>query len=166
MKLLKVTNPNWLPAIAPRINEYAKHLKEINIQYDNLYSCLAQSIQMAHVQGLKYDVSEFWVVMYENKPKAFAHWMVRGLPYVGVAYMDGIYSWSKSSMAVEMLIDQFIEFGKQHRATIYQADVLNDKLFRLFKQYANKKGISWENTGLIQCVGKRMKNENIQKSKD
>jgi len=141
-------------------------LKHLDIQYETLYTCLAQAIQSAQIQQLEHDVSEFWVVLYENKPKAFAHWSVRPLPYTGAVYMDGIYSWSKSYKAVELLIDQFIEFGRQHRATVYQADVLNDKLFQLFKKYANKKGFSWENTGLIQCVGKRMKNENLQKSKD
>ena len=155
MKLVKITNPNWLTVIAPRINEYAKLLKQVDIQYENLYAYLAQSIQSAQLQQLEYDVSEFWVIMYENKPKAFAHWLRRPLPHIGKVYMDGIYNWSKSSKVVGMLIDQFIEFGKQHRATIYQADVLNEKLFRLFDKYANERGIDWQNSGLIHCIGKK-----------
>ena len=153
MKLLKVTNPNWLTLIAPRINDYAKHLKKLHIQYENLYAYLASSIQGAQLQNLKYDISEFWVVIYEDKPKAFAHWFKRPLPHMGKVYMDGIYSWSKSSNAVSLLIDQFIEFGKQHRSTIYEADCLNEKLYRLFRKYAGEKGYDWQNTGIIHSIG-------------
>lgn len=155
MKIHKVTNANWLTVIAPRINEYAKLLKQVDVQYENLYAYLAQSIQSAHLQQLEFDVSEFWVAMYEDTPSAFAHWVRRPLPHIGKVYMDGIYSWSKSPKAVGMLVDQFIEFGKQHRATIYQADVLNEKLFRLFRKYAGERGIDWQNSGLIHCIGKR-----------
>lgn len=160
MKLVKVTNPNWLTVIAPRINEYAKHLKKMDIQYENLYAYLAASIQSAQLQQLKYDLSEFWVAMYEGKPKAFAHWVKRPLPHIGKVYMDGIYSWSKSSNAVSMLIDQFIEYGKQHRATIYDAYCLNEKLFRLFKKYANEKGFDWRDAGGIHCIGVKKEAQN------
>jgi len=168
VELLKITNPNWLTVIAPRINDYAKHLKGLHIKYENLYSYIASSIQSAHLQNLEYDIYEFWVVLYEGEPKAFAAWLRRPLPHIGKVYLDGIYSWSKSSNAVNILLDQFIEFGKQHRSTVYEAGCLNDKLFRLFQKYANEKGYDWQNTGLIHCIGlkKEVKDEDLSKSKD
>ena len=154
MKLLKITNPNWLKLIAPRINDYAKYLKKLHIKYENLLSAFEVSIQNAHLQNtLEYDLAEFWVVLYEDKPTAFAHWYRKSLPHIGKVQMDAIYSWSKSPNAVSMLIDQFIEFGKQHRSTIYEADCLDEKLYRLFRKYANEKGIDWQDTGLVHCIG-------------
>jgi len=154
MELLKITNPNWLTVIAPRINDYAKYLKKIHIKYENLISAFEVSIQNAHLQhSLEYDLAEFYVVMNEGSPKAFAHWYRKSLPHIGKVQLDAIHSWSKSSRAVSMLIDQFIEFGKQHRSTIYEADCLDEKLFRLFRKYADEKGIDWQNTGLIHCIG-------------
>lgn len=159
MRLLKITNPNWLLNIAPRISEFARHLKEDHIPYEQLSSYLAMSIQKAHLQRLKHDTSEFWVVIDNNEPKAFAHWGIRDLPNLGKVYMDGIYSWSRSKKAVEMLVQEFIEFGKKHRCTIYEFDCINKKVYDIFKTYANKLGYDFNDTGRIHCIGRKMEDK-------
>ena len=153
MELVKVTRPQYLTVIAPRINDYAKHLKKHHILYENLFTYFQGSIQSALIQQLKYDISEFWVVMYEDKPRAFAHWMKRPLPHIGKVYMDAIHNWSKSPNAVGMLLDQFIEFGKQHRSTVYETDCLNEAVYRHFKKVVDQKGYTFDRTGWIHCIG-------------
>ncbi len=155
MKLQKITSPLWIGSIGPKINEYVKYLKEQQITYESLYSYLAMSIQAGRRGDGKPDTSEFWVVFNEGKPRAFAHWFVRPIPHVGKVYMDGIYSWAKTPKVVSMLIDEFIEFGKRHRAPIYETDCVNEKVFEIITKYANEKGYDFKNTGNIHCIGRK-----------
>ena len=155
MKLQKITEPRWLGMIGPRINEYVKFLKEQHISYESLFTYLAMSIQGGRREPPAHDVSEFWVVNNEGKPKAFAHWFVRPVPHIGKVYMDGIYSWAKTPRVVSMLIDEFLEFGKRHRCSIYEADCINEKVFDIIEKYVNEKGYDFKNTGSIHAIGRK-----------
>ena len=156
MKLQKITEPRWLGILGPKINEYTKYLKEQQITYESLFSYLAMSIQHGRRNDGKPDTSEFWVVSSDDgKPKAFAHWFVRPLPHIGKVYMDGIYSWAKTPRVVSMLIDEFLEFGKRHRSSIYEADCVNEKVFELITKYVNEKGYDFKDTGSIHGIGRK-----------
>ena len=155
MKIQKITNPQWLLTIAPKILEYSKYLKEQQISYESLCTYLAMSIQSGRREDGKPDMSEFWVCSNEGKPRAFAHWFVRPIPHLGKVYMDGIYSWAKTPRVVSLLIDEFLEFGKRHRSPIYEADCINEKVFNIITKYANEKGYDFKNTGSIHSIGRK-----------
>ena len=94
--------------------------------------------------------------MYDNdKPIAFGHWMVRDLPHVGKVYCDFIYSWVKDRRPADLLIDKFIEFGKKHRAVIYEGDAINDPVFRAFQKIASRKGYYLTKSNHINFTGRK-----------
>ncbi len=156
MKIQKITEPKWLGMIGPKISEYVKHLKEQQISYESLFSYLAMSIQHGRRNDGKPDTTEFWVALGDTgKPVAFAHWFVRPLPHIGKVYIDGIYSWAKTPRAVSLLIDEYLEFGKRHRCSTYEADCINEKVFNLFVKYAAEKGYDFKNTGGIHSIGRK-----------
>jgi len=155
MKTQKITSPLWLGSIGPKIHEYSKFLKEQQITYESLYSYLAMSIQSGRRGDGRPDMSEFWVVFTEGKPRAFAHWVVRPLPHIGKVYMDGIYSWAKTPKVISLLLDEFIEFGKRHRSPIYEADAVNEKVYDIFTKYATEKGYEITRTNSIHGIGRK-----------
>lgn len=155
MKIQKITEPKWLGILGPKINEYTKFLKEQQVTYESLFSYLAVSIQTARMENDKPDRSEFWVCFNDGKPRAFAHWFVRPLPHIGKVYMDGIYSWAKTPRAVSLLIDEYLEFGKRHRCSTYEADCINEKIFKIFTKYADEKGYDFKDTGTINSIGRK-----------
>lgn len=136
MKAVKITNPNWLPAIAPRIAEYCKIIDVPGMTYEQLYTYFAQAIQFSG------GATEFWVVFDNDEPVAFAHWMTRGIPFAGKAYFDHLYKWSKSKQPIKLLIEKFTEFYKTMRCTMADANPINDKVTDIFINYGNEH--NWE----------------------
>ena len=136
MEAIKITNPNWLPAIAPRIAEYNKILAVPGMTYEALYAYFAQAIQYSG------GATEFWVVFDEDEPVAFAHWMTRGLPFTGKAYFDHLYKWSKSKKPIGLLIEKFTDFYKRFHCTLADANPVNEQVAEIFSQWANEH--SWE----------------------
>ncbi len=141
--------------MGPKINEYAKYLKEQHISYESLYSYFAMSIQGGRRYDGKADMSEFWVCFNDGKPRAFAHWFVRPLPDIGKVYMDSIHSWAKTPRVVSMLISEFFEFGKRHRSSIYEATCLNEKVFNVMTKYTSEQGYDFKDTGSIHTIGRK-----------
>jgi hypothetical protein len=143
MKIVKVTNPNALPVIAPRISEYCKILDVPGVQYENLYASFCQAVQFGG------DNAEFFVVLDDHDtPVAFALWKVMGLPYAGTVCFEHIYKWCKGTAEpFNLLIKEFTAFYKRKRATIGFCNPLNEPLSRLFKKYAadNSFGCSEKN---------------------
>lgn len=162
MEAIKITNPQWLGYIAPRIAEFAAKLNVAGISYETLYTYFVNSVQHSlkvEIQnkddgGPKLeDMSEFWVVLEEDgTPVGFAHWYVRGLPHVGKVMCDSIYSWGKNREIFRKLLDEFEDFGRRHRATIYECDALNDAVVRLYNSAAKSKGYNLKVTSLRHCV--------------
>ena len=156
MKLQKITEPRWLGMIGPKINEFAKqYLKDLHVGYEALFSYYSMSIQMGRREKGTPDTAEFWVVFNEGKPRAFAHWVVRPLPHVGKVYMDSIYSWAKTPKATSMLLDEFLEFGKRHRCSTIEGEVLNEKVFDVFKKHLDEKGYDFGDVKTIHCIGRK-----------
>lgn len=137
MKAVKITNPNWLVKIAPRIAEYNKIVSIPGMTYELLYSYFAQSVQFSG------GACEFWVVFDNNEePVAFAHWMTRGLPFSGKALFDHLYKWSKSKKPLYLLFDQFKDFYLRMRCTMADAAPINEQVTSLLTNYGKELG--WE----------------------
>jgi len=154
MKVIKITNALWLSQIAPKINDFNKKLKVPGLTYEGLLTYYQQSVQFGG------EMLEFWVVFDGVAPVAFAHWMAKAIPYTGTVYLDAIYNWTKQSEPVKLLAKEFHDFGVNRNALIYEANVINDRIFRIFRKYVAKYGIAMEKTTSIQVIGRR--NENIQ----
>jgi hypothetical protein len=146
--LSKITNNHWLGLLAPTIKQFQEKINIPTITYETLFTYFAQGVQFGG------DRVEFNVVHKELKPYAFAHWMTRGLPHIGVAHCDFIYSWNRAREPIGMLIDGFREFGKRNRCTYYEADVINEAIFRVFRKAAAKRGFELEKTGIINFLGR------------
>jgi hypothetical protein len=130
LKLQKVTNPNWLGMIAPRILDFYNRTKEPGKTYESLFTFYANSIQFGG------DNSEFWAVLNETKPVAFAHWMVFGLPLIGSVLFESLHNWSKQKEPINLLITEFVNFGKRKRATVYRYEAYNQKVADVIEKYA------------------------------
>ena len=136
MEAIKITNPNWLPAIAPRISDYNKIIDVPGMTYEGLYSYFAQSIQFSG------GATEFWVVFDEGEPVAFSHWMTRGLPFSGKAYFDHLYKWSKSKKPIGLLVEKFGDFYKRMKCTMADANPVNEQVSDIIIKHGEENG--WE----------------------
>lgn len=146
MKAVKITNPNWLPAIAPRISDYVKILSVPGMQYEQLYSYFAQAIQYGS------GATEFWVVFDNDEPVAFAHWMTRALPFAGKAYFDHLYKWSKSKKPLYLLFDKFKEFYLRMRCSMADASPVNEQIAELLINYGTELGWTIETRNQLYLV--------------
>lgn len=160
MKALKITNPLWLGQLGPKIESFVKKIKVAGITYESLYAYFVQSIQYGG------EMSEFWVVFDNGQPVAFAHWLVRGLPHIGKVYCDFIYSWTKQKEPASLLLDEFINFGKKHRAPIYEGDATSEVTFRVFRKIAHTKGYDLEKSNHVNFVGRKRQDEDIHKDQN
>ena len=138
MELIKVTNPLWLGQLGPKIAEFVKEAPVDGITYESLFTYLSNSIQFGK------ESSEFWVALNNKKPVAFAHWFIKGLPYVGTVFLDVLKSWSKSNEPVDLLMAKYAQFSNRSRAVVASADAIDEKRYRRFRIGANKQG--WETT--------------------
>jgi len=147
MKALKITNALWLGQIGNMIADFNKIIDIETIGYEQLFTYFANTVQFGR------DLVEFWVVFDdENKPVAFAHWMVKGLPHRGVVYCDFIYSASKDPAIADTLMTEFEEFGKRSRCSYGEGDATNDVTFRLFSKIAEKRGYDVKRTKQINFL--------------
>jgi hypothetical protein len=160
LKAVKITNPNWLPIIAPNINVFVDKIKVSGIQYGPLYTYFANTVQNAakvrittDEMGIKWeDMSEFWVIFEEDDPVGMAHWLVRSIPYVGTVLCDFVYSWNKNPEVFQVLVDEFEKFGIRHRCNIYELFAVNDAVVRLYGKAATKRGYEMVITPFKQLV--------------
>jgi len=149
MKVIKITNPLWLGQIGPKLDAFVKKISVQGIGYESFYSYIVNAIQFGG------NLSEFWVAMDKNKPVAFAHWLVRGLPHVGTVYCDFIHSWTKDQKAISLLLDEFARFGEKNHAPLYEGDTINETIYRLFRKLVGEKGYDIEKSGVINFIGRK-----------
>uniref|UniRef100_A0A6H1ZNF4 Acetyltransferase n=1 Tax=viral metagenome TaxID=1070528 RepID=A0A6H1ZNF4_9ZZZZ len=147
MKALKITNTLWLGQIGNLIADFNKIIDIETIGYEQLFTYFSNTVQFGG------NLFEFWVVFDdENKPAAFAHWLVRALPHRGVVYCDFIYSASKSPEIANLLMTEFEEFGKRSRCTIGEGDATDEVTFRLFSKISEKRGYDVKRTKRINFL--------------
>ena len=153
LKAIKITNAWWLGKVGPFISEYLKKVPTTGVTYETLYSYIAQTVQNGDIckqQGMR-DRGEFWVV-FDEKPIAFAHWFLKGLPFIGTVHCDLIYSWQRKKDPANLLLDEFQEFGVDHRAQFWEADATNRAVFEVLKRACEKRGFEVQETGQINFM--------------
>ena len=149
-KMIKISNPKWLGILGPQIQTFCDKLNLDTITYETLYTYFVRTVQHGG------DNIEFWVVLKDNEPIAFAHWFVNGLPHYGAVSCDYIHSWNRMREPIELLLDKFIEFGKKHHAPIYTGTATNEAVFRVFRKAALKIGYKLEKTPWIDFMGRHV----------
>ena len=144
IKLHRITSPNWLLEIAPRIKDFHDRTKEPGKHYETLATFYANSIQFGG------DTSEFTVAVEDGQPIAYAHWCVLGIPFVGTVLFESLHNWSKKREPVDLLIKEFINFGKKKRATVYRYEAYNQKVAEIIERYVISAGYSVRRSDCIR----------------
>ena len=148
MKAVKVTDPRWIGIIGPEIKAYVKKIGASNVTYEGMFVYFQRAVQFGG------DKTELWVVMNdEEKPVAFAHWFVRDVPCNGTVYFDQLYSWTRAIEPVDILINEFVKFAERSRATIFEFDLVNEKVASVIESRCAKNGIFCQRTGRVNCQG-------------
>jgi hypothetical protein len=150
LKLIKITQPEWLGYLAPQIKIFTEKLGITTITYETLFTYFLKTIQHGG------DIAEFWVVFKEDKPIAFAHWFISSLPHRGLVSCDYINSWNRMREPVEMLMERFIEFGKEKNAPLYSGTATNETLFRVFRKAFKKFGIELDRMEWVEFIGRKV----------
>jgi len=145
---MEITNALWLAQIAPRISDFAKKLAVPGISYESLYAYYQQSIQYGK------ESTEFWVVFEGREPQAFGHFIALGLPHAGKIRIDALCNWTKESMPTVMIVEKAIEFAQAQNAPLIDAELINDRLFRIFRKYAARFGVVAAKTEHVKATGR------------
>jgi len=141
-KAITVNRPLWVGNIAPQIKELADIVDTPGVTYESLYSYFCNTAQNAEVLspvGMLPNM-ELKVVMGDNKVFGFAHWFVRGLPFISTAHMDYMYSWDKDPEVAKMLIKEFIDFGTKRNCEVFMGTPIDEKRVRYFTKTAGESG--------------------------
>jgi hypothetical protein len=56
---------------------------------------------------------------------------------------------------IQMLVDEFIKFGKEKHAPLYKGTAANETIFRVFRKAASKKGYELHRTPLVDFIGRK-----------
>ena len=147
MKAVKVTDPRWIGIIGPEIKSYVKKINAGNVTYEGMFVYFQRAVQFGG------DKTELWVVMDDDKPVAFGHWFVRDVPCNGTVYFDQIYSWTRSIEPVDLLIQAFKRFAVRSNATIYEFDLVNNKVAEAIESRCKKNNIHCQRTSRVNCQG-------------
>ena len=155
MKAHKITNPLAIGQVAPLIIKFAQRVQETSglfngIVYESIYAYAARVAQFGG------DKAEFWVALDGDKPVGFAIWRVMDLPHIGKVYCDALYNDTRNQKAISGLYSEFIEFGKRHRALIYQFDAINEKVGEHFKHVLSKLGVECVDSGAKNYIGRKV----------
>ena len=135
MEIIKIDNPLWVQNLAPDVEKMLGKLKLPNINTYTLITYL-QQIAMSQTHELHVAASE------EQGVVGFASWYVRGIPFVGTAFLEFIYS--KQKGAGEQLLLEFEEFAKRNKAPYLMADIITiGKVQKHFTDIAEKLGYSY-----------------------
>ncbi|MFX0194554.1 MAG: hypothetical protein ACFFCW_00405 [Candidatus Hodarchaeota archaeon] len=153
MKVLKITNPLYVGRIAPLILKFYNRVKETSgmyegITYETIYAYLARTAQYGG------ELAEVWVAYDGDTPVGFACWKVMDLPHIGKVYCDCLYNDVRNQKAIKGLYEEFINFGKRHRAPLYQFDALNEKVGEHFVRVADKLGVDFKDSGAKNYIGR------------
>ena len=154
----KITNPNYLGVIAPLVIRFHKRVKESTglyegVRYETLFAYLTKLVQMG--RGVPEDVAEVWVAYNEdNTPIGFAAWHVMDLPHIGKVSCPCLFNDTRNQQAIRELYAEFIQFGRRHRATLYQYHAVNEKVGEYFKGILDKLGVEVRDTGAREYIGR------------
>lgn len=150
----RITNPLAIGGIAPLVQKFYARVKESSgmyqgITYESLYTYYTRIIQFGG------DRAEFWIAMDNDVPVGFATWRVMDLPHIGKVFCDCLYNDTRNQKAIKELYDEFIEFGKRHRALIYEFNAVNEKVGEYFCHVLDKLGIDAKDSGAKNYIGRK-----------
>lgn len=153
MKVQKITNPLYVGEIAELIMKFYKRASETaglyqGMTYESIYTYLARVVQMGS------DKAELWVSYDEDKPVGFASWRVMDLPHIGKVYCECMYNDTRNQKSVIGLYEQFVEFGRKHRAPIYQFDAIHEKIGERASHVFSKLGVNFIDSGAKNYIGR------------
>jgi len=149
IRIIKITNPMWIGQIAPSIQKYVEKLANPTITYESMHTYFTSQVQFGG------QIAEFWIAQSGTDTVAFANWIVKALPSVGTVLMTDMYSWNRMREPVQLLIDQFAEFGKINRCVYYEANVMNEAVLKVFQKAALKRGYEIHKTDRINVLGRK-----------
>lgn len=148
-KAIKITHPGFLAYFPKSIQDLVKKLKDPTITYETLYTYFNNTVQFGG------DLAEFWAVTDGAKVYGYAHFYVKALPHRGVVCCDYIYCCKNRKNATQLLVDEYIEFGKRNRSYLYEGTALGETTFRVFRNRALKAGYDIKQTGKITFLGSK-----------
>lgn len=135
MELTKINNPVWVPNLAPLVESLLQRVKLPNV---NTYSLVTYLQECA----MRNTIGELYVALDEKDIVGFANWSLRGIPFVGTAFLEFIYS--RRFGVAEKLLLQFEQFAKKNNAPFLMADIVTlGKVDKHFKNIAKKHGYSY-----------------------
>lgn len=156
METLKITNPMFIGAMAPLIQDYFKRIalnKGVKgMSYESLYSYFTQVVQFG---GSK---AELWVTFNDDdppKPVAFGLWRLPSLPMFGTVHWEHLFNSNGNKKSVIDLGQEFIKFGEKHNAPYYTFRAVNTKTGNYIKSISEKNGLVFEPTGMQSFVGRK-----------
>ena len=123
------------------------------IRYETLFAYLTRLVQMG--QGKPEDKAEVWVAYNEeNFPVGFAAWHVMDLPHIGKVFCPCLFNDTRNQTYIKELYEEFIQFGRRHRAPLYQYYAVNEKVGEYFRRILDKLGVEAKPTGGIEYIGR------------
>lgn len=151
MEAIHVKNAEWLMVnLAEHIDRFAQIMAIPGINGPSLYAHFARVVQFGK------DQEEFWVVLNNNKPVAFANWNTLGLPHISKVYMGFMHAWDKKGQATSLLGDQYLTFGERHNANWYVYEASSPAHVRLLERELQKRGYDLHETGFVNCISRRI----------
>jgi hypothetical protein len=150
LEAIKVTDNRFLGFLSPGVERLAKRIDDPTIAYETLWTYFCNTIQYG---GNSF---EFWVVWDGDKIYGYAHFFVKPLPQRGVACCDYLNTCRNRRKVTQMLMDEFIKFGKRSRCALYEGSALSNKEFQVIKNRAKQAGYEIKPTGKITFLGSKI----------
>ena len=148
MKLSQVTNPAWVAYLAPLVEQYCKKAAFPNTSYHAMVTYLQASVQNPNVP------TELWVVVDdENEPIAFAHWGIKGMPFVATVHCDAMYSSDKE--AVGPLMEQLGKYADHNNCVWFSGDIAKRKAAEAVLKRGRDYGLEFIVTPLVYVLGRK-----------
>jgi len=158
MKTVKITNAEWLEREEQIYSAIENFAKKIHIDGIHISTYASYVRYFAVWQGG--DVHEFWCVFNDKEEVVgFGHWYVMGPPHIQKVYCQSLYAWSQGPKekheAIQMLMEEYIKFGKKNKAIWYSSDFINRQVASTVIKYADRLGYDARETGMINVIMRR-----------
>jgi hypothetical protein len=127
-------------------------IERLNLPNVDYYALVTHYQRVVQSGG---ETAELYVVIDEDQiPIAFANWVIRGLPFVGTAYLEFIYS--RKVGAAEMLLLEFNRFAERSNSPYIMCDIGNSgKLIKHFRKIAEKHNVNLVEAPTVSFLARR-----------
>ena len=149
IKLLKITNPMWMQALAPRVVSYCEKINSPNLTYESMMTYLTHVVQFGG------DMSEFWVAFKDDAPVGFCLWCTMGMPYIGTVHCDQLHIWDKDPEISREFLKQLLKYAESKRAPFIHGLMVNSKVADHFTEMGPELGIQPIISERVELYGRR-----------